>query len=75
MLPCRKGPLDNEYKEKMEKLILIGSIVLSSVVISIAYNWYLYNVKLPKIAPNHPYSKYLAEKKQRKLERKEEIKR
>lgn len=72
MLPCRKGSLDNEYKEKMEKLILIGSIILSNIVLTIIYNRYLYNIVLPKEAPNHPYSKYLAEKKQRKLEKKQE---
>lgn len=70
--PCRKGPLYNEYKEKMEKLILIGSIILSNVIFSIIYNWYLYNIVLPKEAPTHPYAKYLAEKKQRKLEKKQE---
>lgn len=75
VLSCSKGPLDNEYKEKMEKLILIGSIILSNVIFSIIYNWYLYKIKLPKEAPTHPYAKYLAEKKQRKLEKKQEIKR
>ncbi len=54
----------------MEKLLLIGFIILSSLITSIVYNWYLYNIKLPKIAPNHPYAKYLTEKKQRKLEKK-----
>ena len=57
----------------MERSLLIGFIlgfILSNVVVSIIYNWYLYNIRLPKEAPNHPYAKYLAEKKQRKLEKK-----
>lgn len=57
----------------MERSLLIGFIlgfILSNVIVSIIYNWYLYNIRLPKEAPNHPYAKYLAEKKQRKLEKK-----
>lgn len=53
----------------MERSLLIG-FILSNVVVSIIYNWYLYNTRLPKEALNHPYAKYLAEKKQRKLEKK-----